>query len=334
MTGHRVPRRDFIALAGGVLAWPLAAVGRGMPTIGFLSSVSPPKSEHVEAFRQELKEAGFTEGANVTIEYRWAEGHYDRLPDLAAELVRRPVDLIAAAGGTVTARAAIAATTTIPILIVSGYDPMQIRIVNQISRPDGNVTGVSVYTSVLAAKRLEALRELLPDATTVAVLINPNTLKVDVETKIHNEIGDLQAAARNARLQIVILKAGSAQELEPAFAAAREQKAEALVVTADPYFTSKRNLIVALADRYMLPAAYPWREYATEGGLMSYGPRIAWAYQQNGTYAGQILAGAKPSDLPIRLPTTFEFVINLKAARTLGLQIPKLTLQRADEVIE
>jgi putative ABC transport system substrate-binding protein len=327
-------RREFIALAGGAVVWPFVAHGRDAGTIGFLSSVSPPQTEHVEAFRLGLKDEGFIEGENVAIEYRWAEGHYDRLPDLAAELVRQRVTLIAAAGGTVAARAAIAATKTIPILFVSGYDPTQVGLADQFSRPGANVTGVSVYTAALAAKRLEALRELLPTATTIAVLINPNTLTVDVDTKINNEIGDLQAAARESKLRVLIFKAGSESDFEPVFEAARRQNAQALLVTADPYFTSMREQLVALASRYALPAAYPWREYPAAGGLMSYGPRITWAYGQIGDYAGQILKGAEPHDLPIRLPTMFEFVINLKTARALGLKVPKLTLQRADEVMD
>jgi putative ABC transport system substrate-binding protein len=308
---------------------------RTIPTIGFLNSASLPAFEHfLNAFRSGLSDTGFVEGKNVAIEYRWADGHYERLPQLAAELASQNVAVIAATGGTVAARAAISATNTIPILFVSTYDPTQVDLVAKFNRPSGNVTGVGLYTAFLAAKRLEALRELLPKSSTIAVLVNPHSLSVDTETKIDREIGDMKAAVRESNIQLCILQAGAEKDFEPAFEEAVRQRADAILITADVYFTSKRFQLVELAGRYALPAAYPWREYVIAGGLMSYGPRLSWAYEQIGHFAGQILKGAKPSELPIQLPTRFEFVINLKTAKNLGLTVPRLTLRRADEVIE
>jgi len=289
-----IGRREFIAALGGTAAWPLAARAQPstLPVIGVLSSASVGGQLPI-AFRKGLNEGGYFEGRNVTFEYRFAEGHYNRLPALAAELVSRQVSLIVASGGLVSAMAAKAATTTTPILFLAGFDPVRFGLVTSFNRPGGNATGVSVYTAELMRKRLELLRELMPNVGSVALLMNPNAGSADIETK------DVEAAARAINLQLLVLNAIAESEFDGVFVSAVNQRAGALLVAADPFFTTRRAHIVALAARHALPAAYPWREYAEAGGLMSYGPDLTWAYHQIGLYASRILKGTKPSDLPV-----------------------------------
>jgi len=324
-----IGRREFIAALGGTAAWPLAARAQPstLPVIGVLSSASVGGQLPI-AFRKGLNEGGYFEGRNVTFEYRFAEGHYNRLPALAAELVSRQVSLIVASGGLVSAMAAKAATTTTPILFLAGFDPVRFGLVTSFNRPGGNATGVSVYTAELMRKRLELLRELMPNVGSVALLMNPNAGSADIETK------DVEAAARAINLQLLVLNAIAESEFDGVFASAVNQRAGALLVAADPFFTTRRAQIVALAARYALPAAYPWREYAEAGGLMSYGPDLTWAYHQVGLYASRILEGAKPSDLPVQLPTRFKLVINHTTAKALGLTISRRLLAGVDEFIE
>ena len=319
-------RRAFIAALGGAAAWPLVARAQepAMPVIGFLNSASPGPLL-LSAFHEGLKDGGYVEGKNVTVEYRWADGQYDRLPALAADLVRRRVTVIAATGGTVTAKVAKAATTTIPVLFIAGADPVGDGLVSSFNRPGGNVTGVSVYTSELALKRLELLRELVPKATKIALLVNP-------ENAVDSQ--DAQNMMQRAGLPLLTLSATVETEFDREFISASQHGAQALLVSADPFFTSRRTQLVALAARYAMPAAYPWSEYAKVGGLMSYGTSIPGAYRQIGQYATRILKGEKPADLPVQQPTKFELVINLKTAKTLGLTVPPQLLARADEVIE
>jgi putative ABC transport system substrate-binding protein len=264
----------------------------------------------------------------VAFEYRSAEGHYDRLPALAADLVRQRVALIVAAGGTKSAQAARAATTTIPILFTSGFDPVQLDTVAGIRRGLGNVTGFSLHTAPLAVKRLEFLRELVPGASRIALLVNPSGSVANVET------ADMEIATRDAGLRLLVIKASAPSDFAPAFAAAVQQEADALLVSADAFLTSQRAQIVAFAAQHALRAAYPWREYVETGGLMSYGPKLSEAYRELGRYAGRILKGAAPADLPIQVPRKFELVINLRTAKSQGLAVPPLLLARADDVIE
>jgi putative ABC transport system substrate-binding protein len=321
-------RRAFIAALGGAAAWPLVAQAQqpAMPVIGFLNSASPgPFALLLSAFHEGLKDGGYVEGKNVTVEYRWADGQYDRLPALATDLVRRRVTVIAATGGTVTARAAKAATTTIPVLFIGGADPVGDGLVSSFNRPGGNVTGVSVYTSELAPKRLELLRELVPKATQIAVLMNPENPA---------DSRDAQNMMERAGLPLLTLSARVETDLEREFVSASRHGAQALLVSADPFFNSRRTQVVALAARYAMPAAYPWSEYAKAGGLMSYGTSIPGAYRQIGQYVTRILKGEKPADLPVQQPTKFDFVVNLKTAKVLGIDVPTSLLLRADEVIE
>jgi len=324
-------RREFITLLGGTaVAWPLAARAQqqAMPVIGFLHAGSPEAyAPMMTAFRQGLKEAGYVEDYNVAIEYRWAEGHYDRLPALAADLVRRQVAEIVA-GGTPPALAAKAASSTIPIVINVGIDPVQIGLVASLNRPGGNVTGLAVLTVELAAKQLEVLHELLRTSGAVALLVNPNTPLTEPETK------GVREAARSLGLQLHVLDASTEGEIDAAFGKLIELRAGALVVSVDPFLTSQRAQIVALAARHAVPAIYGVREFATAGGLMSYGTDLADVYRQVGIYAGKILKGAKPADLPVQRVVRVEFVINLKTAKTLGLTFPITLLGRADEVVE
>ena len=325
-------RRDFLALLGSMAAaGSLRAEAQtpAMPVIGFLNSASPgPAATLVAAFRHGLNKAGYVEGQNVAIEYRWAEGQYDRLRGMASDLVRRNVSLIAATGGLVVAQAAKGATSTIPVLFIAGFDPVREGLAASINRPGGNATGVSVYTAELGPKRLELLRELLPNVVKIAMLVNPRSISTEIERK------DLEEATRGTGLQLLVLEASAEGDLEKAVNDAVNQSAGALIVSADAFFTSRRSQIVALAAQYALPASYPWLQYAEAGGLISYGPNLTWAYEQIGVYASRILKGAKPEDLPVQLPTTFELVINLKTAKSLGLEIPPTLLARADEVIE
>jgi putative ABC transport system substrate-binding protein len=330
-------RREFLTLlTGGAAAWPISARAQA-PVIGFLNSGSPAAfARLVEAFRQGLNDEGYVEGRNVTIEYRWAEGQYRRLEEHAADLVRRKVTLIAATGGVPSARAAKAATAMIPILFISGVDPVRAKLVGSINRPGGNATGVTVITSEMVAKRLELLRELAPMATTVAMFVSPVSYTAEFEQKFAAEmlLTETAAAARAAGLKPLILPAASETDLAAALGSAAKTGAEAIFVSADQFFTDRREQIVAFAARQGLPAIYPWRLFADAGGLMSYGPSISEMYRQIGRYAGRILKGAKPGDLPVQLPTKFELVLNLKTAKALGLDISPLLLARVDEAIE
>jgi putative ABC transport system substrate-binding protein len=325
-------RREFIMLlSGAAVAGPRLARAQqpAMPVIGFLSSRSPDESTGlVEAFRRGLDESGYVEGENIAIEYRWADGHYDRLPALAAELVNLRVAVLAAIGGNVAALPAKAATTTIPIVFVIGTDPVNDGLVASFNRPGGNVTGATLYTAVLSSKRLQLLHELIPTATIIGALLNPTNPTAETQSK------DLQAAARTLGVQLHILYASTEREVDAVFALLAQQQTGALLVQSEPFFNSKREQIVALAARYRVPASYDFREYATAGGLMSYGASFADSYRQAGLYVGKILKGAKPSELPIMQPTKFEFVLNLKTAKTLGLTVPLIMQMTADEVIE
>jgi putative tryptophan/tyrosine transport system substrate-binding protein len=326
-----VKRREAIALLGGAAAWPLAARAQqpAMPVIGFLNSASPePFARMVAAFRQGLNETGYVEGQNVAIEYRWAEGQYDRLPALAANLVERQVALIVAGGGAVTARAARAATATIPIVFSMGDDPVKLGFVNNLNLPGGNLTGVSLLTTGLEAKRLEVLHEAVPGASVIGLLINSNF--PDVETQLK----DVPAAARVLGLQITVLNANSERDIDTAFATLVQQRVGALLVASSPFFSGRREQLVALATRHAIPAIFEWPEFVALGGLMSYGTNLADGYRQVGIYAGKILKGVKPADLPVQQLVKVELVINLKTAKTLGLTFPLSLLGRADEVIE
>jgi len=325
-------RRDFIALlAGAVVGRSLPACAQSLtqPVIGFLNIGSPDAfASLLAAFKNGLQAGGHVEGRDVTIEYRWAEGNYDRLREQAADLVRREVSLIAATGGLVVARAASEATRTIPVLFIAGSDPVREGLIGSFSRPGGNATGVSVYTSLLIRKRVELVRDLLPDIAKIAVLVNPKTPSGRIERD------DTENAVKEAGLELRVLEATSEHELEAAFASAAAAHADALLVAGDGFFTSRRVRIVGLAASHALPTNYPWREYALAGGLASYGPSIAGAYYRIGEYASRILKGAPPGDLPVQLPKTYELVINLTTAKTLGLTISPWVLARADEVIE
>ncbi len=324
-------RREFITLLGGAAAaWPLTArAQQAMPVVGFLNSQSPNAiTDRVREFRQGLKDTGYVEGENVTIEYRWAEAQFYRLPALAAELVRRRVVVITAAN-TPSALAAKAATTTIPIVFNVAEDPVRLGLVTSLARPGGNLTGINVFIGELSAKRLELLRELVPTATRVAVLVNP-TNATNTETTLR----DVEPAARAMGLQIQILNASTSREIDAAFATFVRERHDALFVGADPFFNSRRVQMVQLAARYAVPATYALREFAEVGGLMSYGSSAADSFRQVGVYAGRILKGAKPADLPVVQASKFELVINAETARMLGLTVPPTLLALADEVIE
>src|SRR6266536_2444493 len=325
-------RRDFIKLLGGASAWPLAARAQqpAMPVIGFLDTRSPDAmAARLREFRRGLKDTGYVEGENVSIEYRWAENQMDRLPALAAELVRRRVALITTSGGPAVAFAAKAATTTIPIVFAVADDPVRLGLVASLARPDGNLTGINFLVGELTAKRLGLLRELVPGAGRVAVLVNPaNT--ANTETTLR----DVEPAARAMGLQIQILKASTSREIEAAFATFVRERPDALFVGNDAFLTSRRVQLVHLATRHAIPAIYPLRDFAEVGGLMSYGVNITDALRQVGVYAGRILKDAKPADLPVVQSSKFELVINAVTARMLGLTVPPSLLSVADEVIE
>jgi len=320
----------MLLLGGAMTASPARrAQQRAIPVIGFLSGLSPgPTAPYMAAFRQGLSETGYVEGQNVAIEYRWAEGRYDRLPALAADLVGRNVDLIATGGGTSSAFAAKSATSTIPIVFCGLGDPVGEGLTASLSRPGANVTGMSLVTRELNAKRLELLSELVPRAQTITLLVNPTSSNAE------QVIGDVEEAARVKGVRLNILKAAAENEFETVFASLVEPQAGALLVGSDPFFNSRRDELVALMARYAIPAMYEWREYVAAGGLISYGASLVVTYRQAATYVGRILAGAKPADLPVQQPTTFELVINLKTAKALGLNVPQSILARADEVIE
>jgi putative tryptophan/tyrosine transport system substrate-binding protein len=323
-------RREFILALGGAAAWPLGARAQqpAMPAIGFLGGSSlTERRPLLAAFRQALTEAGFVEGQNVAIEYRWAEGQYDHLPALAAELVRRHVALVVAGDGP-SALAAKAATTTIPIVFSTGIDPVQVGLVMSLNRPGGNLTGVNMVAGPLPAKQLGLLHDLVPAAGTIAVLINPNNANAE------RDAATVQDAARGIGVQILVTRAVVETDFENVFAILARERAGALLINSDVFFTSRRDQIVKLAARQALPLMSAWREFPVAGGLISYGPSLSAAYRQIGLYTGKILKGAKPADLPVVQPTAFELVINLKTAKMLGLNVPLHLQQLADEVIE
>ena len=324
-------RRELVLLLGGAMtvAGAVRAQQRAMPVIGFLAAGSPGSgAPFVAAFRQGLSEAGYVEGQNLAIEYRWAESQYDRLPALAVDLVGRKVDLIATSGGDLVALAARNVTSTIPIVFIGGGDPVERGLVASLARPGGNVTGFSPLLVELVPKRLELLSELVPQARVIALLVNPNS--ASAAARITREVQD---AARTRGTQLPILKAATENEIDAAFATLHQLHADWLVVSSEPFFTSRREQIVGLAARHALPAIYGLREFAASGGLISYGPSVTSTFRQLGIYAGRILKGAKPADLPVQQPTTFELVVNLNTAKALGLTIPQAILRLADEVV-
>jgi ABC-type uncharacterized transport system substrate-binding protein len=324
-------RRELMLLLAGSFATPraLSAQQRAVPMIGFIGTSSPvPTEPYLAAFRQGLSEAGFTEGRNVTIEYRWAEGHFDRLRALAADLVDHKVDVIFATGGSAGILAAKSATSKIPIIFIGGGDLVGTGIVTSLARPGGNLTGISIMATELEPKRFDLLSEVVPQARMIGLLVNPNSPTAE------RTIGDVGQAAHAKGVQLHVLKAPTAADFEGAFTSLVQLNAGALVVAADPFFNSRREELVRLAARYRVPAIYEWREFAELGGLISYGPRLAGIWRQVGVYVGRVLTGEKPADLPVQEPARFELVVNLKTAEALGLTIPAAILARADEVIE
>jgi len=330
--GAALRRREFITLLGGAaITWPIAARAQqpAMPVIGFLNNTSPEaNADLLRAFRQGLKETGFVEGENVAVDYRWADNQLDRLPALATDLAHRRVAVIVTTGGNTAASAAKAATTTIPIAFVVGEDPVRVGLVASLARPGGNLTGINFLTAELGAKRLGLLRELMPAATRVAVLVNP------VGPNAETTVKDVEPAGRATGLQIQFLNASTSGEINSAFATIVRERPDTLLVAADPFFTSRRSQMVQLAAHHSVPAIYSGRQFPEIGGLMSYGASLTDALRQVGVYAGRILKGAKPVDLPVVQSTKFELVINTETARMLGLEIPPALLARADEVIE
>jgi putative ABC transport system substrate-binding protein len=327
-----IGRRQFIALLGGAAAWPLAAHAQqpAMPVIGFLYPTSADaETDRLRAFRQGLKDTGYVEGENVAIDYRFAHNQLERLPMLAADLVRQRVAVIIASGGPPVVLAAKAATATIPIVFIIGDDPVELGLVTSLARPGGNLTGINFFAVELAAKRLELLRELVPSATRVAVLVNPaNAANTEATLR------DVEAAARTMGLQVQVLNASTSREIDAAFATLVRERPDALFVGSGPLFTSRRAQLALLAGRYGVPAIYAGRQITEAGGLMSYGASLTDAMRQVGSYAGRILKGAKPADMPVEQSTKFELVINAQTARMLGIEVPPTLLARADEVIE
>jgi putative ABC transport system substrate-binding protein len=320
-----------VRLGGVVLAWPLAALGQrpAVPVIGFLDTGSPDdRMQFAEAFRQGLKESGYVDGKDLVIEYRWADGHYDRLPRLVAELVDRKVAVIVAAGGMESALASKSATSTIPIVFSGGGDPVRLGLVASLSRPGGNVTGLAGISRSLTSKRLEILRDVLPTATAFAYLVNPNAADASSTTK------EVQAAAAAIHATVQVLRASNVSEIDSAFSTIEQARANALLVATDPFFTTNRDQIVALAARHAIPASYAFREFVVAGGLMSYGSNLADNYRQTGVYAARVLKGTKPADLPVVQATKLELVLNLKTAKKLGLSISRDFLAHVDDVIE
>jgi len=327
----RMRRREFLALIGAAMVWPAGVRAQQSPTpiIGYLSTRGPDTdAPFTTAFQKGLNEAGYFDGKNLAMEFRWGEGQYDRLPELAADLVRRKVTLIAATGGAATGIAAKTATATIPIVFVSGGDPVNLGLVASLNRPGGNITGVVSFGVPLGAKRLELLQLLLPDAKSIALLVNPTTPSAETELR------DSQAAAESIGLQMLVQNASNEHELDAAFTNLVQQRAGALLVGADGFFNGQRHNIAGLAARHSIPTMYELREFVMAGGLISYGPSFSDLYRQAGVYAGRILKGEKPADLPVQQPAKFELVINLKTAKALGLTVPPSLLARADEVIE
>jgi putative ABC transport system substrate-binding protein len=327
-----IGRRQFITMLGGAAAaWPLGARAqqRAFPVIGLLSSRSPAvDTSLIAVIRQGLNESGLVEGQNVALDYRWADGQYDRLAALAADLVRRQVAVIVTMGGDVSALAAKAASATIPMVFAIGSDPVRSGLVTSVHRPGGNITGVSTLIFELEPKRLGLMRELRPNATTIAVLVDPNSPNAEMQ------VNDIQAAARGVGGEITILNASTIRDIDAAFVRLVEMRADALLVVANPIFFNRTAQLVVLAARHAIPTLYSRREFTAAGGLMSYGPNINDSYRLLGVYAARILKGEKPGDLPIQLPTKFELVINLSTAKALGLDVPSTLLARADEVIE
>jgi putative tryptophan/tyrosine transport system substrate-binding protein len=325
-------RREFITLLGGAAttwALPARAQQPAMPVIGFLSSRSVDDSARVvAAFREGFAEIGYVEGRNAAIEFRWAQGQFDRLPELAAELVRRPVTVLAAVGGHQTPRAVQAATNAIPIVFGIGEDPVKEGLVPNLNRPGANATGATFFTALLGAKRLGRLRDLVPKAEVVGLLVNQNT------SQGQGQIRDVQQAAHDLGQRLVILNGGSDEDIDAAFASLARQRVAALLVGADPFFDPRRDRLIGLVAQHQVPAIYQFRDYALAGGLMSYGASITDLYRQVGVYVGRVLKGEKPADLPVMLPTKFELVINLKTAKALGIKISDNLLSLADEVIE
>ena len=329
---EQLKRREFIALLSGAAAWPLAARAQqpAMPMIGLVNAGSPETSvTRVTAFRQGLSESGYVEGQNVTIEYRWAEGRYDRYSELVGDLIRRKASVIATGASTPAALVAKAATSTIPIVFGASEDPVTLGLVASLAQPGGNATGVNFFSAELAAKRLGLLRELVPQAARVAVFINPDNASSDEST-----VRDVQAAAPNFGLQIQFLNARTIREIDTAYASLARERTDALLVAGDGFFNSRRIQLAMLAVRHSVPSTYAVRDYPEAGGLMSYGTSFADTFRQIGLYCGRILKGAKPADLPVVQSTKFELVINMQAARMLGLDVPPMLLARADEVIE
>jgi putative ABC transport system substrate-binding protein len=323
-------RREFITLVGGATAWPLLAGAQpAPPIIGFLGAPSSASCvQNVAAIYQGLKEAGYVEGTNVTIEYRWADGQYDRLPALASELVENRVVVIVAIGGAPSTVAAKNATSTIPIVFLMTADPVQLGLVASLNRPGGNITGIAILGVALEAKRLEILHELVPTAKIIAVLVNPTNPQTETQ------IGELAAASRTAGQEIIQLKASNNLEIDTAFEALADRGAGAVIIGQDTFFTSQRDQFAALAKRYVMPTMSATREQVAAGLLISYGASLTDGYRQAGVYAGRVLKGEKPANLPVVQPTKFEMVINLKTAKALGLTVPPSLLAQADEVIE